>query len=176
MRHKNINEVTHQWMLENLTIDSIVVDATMGNGHDTLFLSNHSKKVYAFDISTQAYNETQKKVSLKNNVVLLLDSHEHMDNHIHQSIAGVVFNCGYLPNSDHTSVTTKTTTIRALDKAKDLLENHGWICITVYVGHDGGKQEAKSVLDWLKSNTRIEKIYTYDNVLRAPIAYFARLQ
>mgnify|MGYP001059415114 CR=1 FL=1 len=176
MRHKNINEVTHQWMLENLTDDSVVVDATMGNGHDTLFLSNHSKKVYAFDISTLAYNKTQKKVSHKDNVVLLLDSHQHMDNHVHQSIDGVVFNCGYLPNSDHTSVTNDKTTLCALDKAKKLLVKHGWICITVYVGHDGGKQEAKSVLNWLETNTRIEKTYTYDNVLLAPIAYFARLQ
>lgn len=44
----------------------IAVDATLGNGNDTLFLSNllHRGKVYAFDIQTIAI-EKFKKQSMK---------------------------------------------------------------------------------------------------------------
>jgi|SRR5690554_966228 len=176
MRHTNINTITHGWIKENVTSQSIVVDATIGNGHDTLFLSELVHRVYGFDISDQAMSETKKRVKHKNNVVLFLDSHHQLLKYIKSSIDGIVFNCGYLPNSDHASVTTSETTLAALENAKTLLNPTGWICITVYQGHDHGELEAKKVLDWLESNTIIEYRYTYDGVNKAPIAYFARLK
>ncbi len=87
-----------------------------------------------------------------------------------------MFNCGYLPNSDHSSETKSETTITALNNAKQILKKTSWICITVYVGHSHGEIEAKKVFEWLQSNTEIEETYTYKGVKNAPIAYFARLK
>lgn len=173
MRATNINIITHQWIKEAIDKESIVVDATMGNGHDTLFLSEHAQFVYAFDISAQALEITQKRLQHQTNVQLIHDSHEHIQTYINHPIDGIVFNCGYLPNSDHTSVTQSHTTLAALDGALTLLKPQGWLCITLYLGHPQGPQEAHDVKRWLDTHTKILKTYTYPNIEKAPIAYFA---
>ena len=47
-------QMSHDFLAQVLDDESIAVDATMGNGHDTLFLAKLAKKVYAFDIQEQA--------------------------------------------------------------------------------------------------------------------------
>ena len=47
--HSLVTEA-HKTVQPYLSKHSISIDATMGNGHDTLFLAQHSLKVYAFDI------------------------------------------------------------------------------------------------------------------------------
>ena len=54
-------EMAHDFLAEVVTKEDIVVDATMGNGHDTLFLAKLAKKVYAFDIQKQALEKTQER-------------------------------------------------------------------------------------------------------------------
>lgn len=176
MRQTNINEITHQWIAEYIIPNSIVVDATIGNGHDTLFLCDLAYYVYGFDVSKQALHTTSQKVKQYDNVQLILDSHHKLLDYIDTKIDGIVFNCGYLPNSDHSSVTNSETTLAALENAKKILKKTAWICIIVYLGHAHGEEEAKKVFDWLQSNTEIEKTYTYLGVKKAPIAYFARLK
>ena len=46
--------MAHAFLAEVVTKEDVVVDATMGNGHDTLFLAKLVKQVYAFDIQEQA--------------------------------------------------------------------------------------------------------------------------
>ena len=43
-------ELAHDFLAEIINKEDIVVDATMGNGYDTLFLARLAKQVYAFDI------------------------------------------------------------------------------------------------------------------------------
>ena len=47
-------EMAHQFLAEVITKEDVVVDATMGNGHDTAFLAQLAGQVYAFDIQEQA--------------------------------------------------------------------------------------------------------------------------
>lgn len=56
-------EMAHDFLAEVVTQDDIVVDATMGNGHDTLFLAKLAKQVYAFDIQEQALEKTQERLN-----------------------------------------------------------------------------------------------------------------
>ena len=42
-------EMAHQFLAEVITKEDVVVDATMGNGHDTAFLAQRAGQVYAFD-------------------------------------------------------------------------------------------------------------------------------
>ena len=58
-------EMAHDFLAEVVTQDDIVVDATMGNGHDTLFLAKLAKQVYAFDIQEQALENTQERLDRK---------------------------------------------------------------------------------------------------------------
>ena len=87
--------------------NSVVVDATAGNGNDTLFLAKTSaKKVYAFDIQTLAIDNTRKLIKeaeLTDKCEIILDSHFEFDKYINEKIRAVVFNLGYLPNADHES-------------------------------------------------------------------------
>ena len=55
--------MSHDFLAEVLDDESIVVDATMGNGNDTAFLAGLSKKVYAFDVQEQALGKTSQRLS-----------------------------------------------------------------------------------------------------------------
>ena len=69
-----------------------VVDFTMGNGHDTLWLSNavgENGKVYAFDIQQAALDSTSallKKENAPENYTLILDSHHNVKNYVKEPI------------------------------------------------------------------------------------------
>ena len=41
------------------------IDFTMGNGHDTLFLSDYCKHVYSYDIQAMALNNTKEFIKDK---------------------------------------------------------------------------------------------------------------
>jgi len=132
--------------------NSIVVDATCGNGNDTLFLAQSAaKKVYAFDIQQQAIDSTLKLLQTNNcleKCEVILDSHSNFDNYISEPIKAVVFNLGYLPNADHTITTLADTTLLAIDKFLTNLEINGRIVIVVYWGHEIMTEALKAVLDF----------------------------
>lgn len=89
-----------------------VVDATIGNGNDTLKLCQlvgETGKVYGFDIQEKALKNTASLLQKNgwNNAVLLHVSHAAISEFIKEKIQAAVFNLGYLPGGDH-SVTTCT--------------------------------------------------------------------
>ena len=47
MSRLHVTTKAHQWMNQIENPESIVVDATAGNGNDTLFLSKLAKEVFA---------------------------------------------------------------------------------------------------------------------------------
>lgn len=133
-----------------------VIDATCGNGHDTLALANMgAKKIYAFDIQEEALVRTREllidnNVSL-NKVQLILDSHSNMRQHVTEKVQVIVFNLGYLPSADK-SITTRTeTTLKAVEESLCLLKKDGLLCICMYSGHPGGDEEKKALLDFAEN-------------------------
>ena len=135
---------------ENLTL----IDATAGNGLDTLFLCNLAKNngfVYAFDIQEDAINRT--KALLENNPFanykLIVDSHENVLEYIEdKDIDVALFNLGYLPNSDKKIRTSYNTTISAIQNIISRLSKNGRIYICAYILHDKG-EEAFQIRDFL---------------------------
>lgn len=147
-----ICDLSHEIIKPYVTKHDIMIDATMGNGFDTLFLASISKHVYAFDIQDQALNETKKLLDQSNvdNVTLILDSHENMFDYI-KTFKGVFFNLGYLPKGDK-SVTTKTDiTLKTLNQILPRLEVNGFILYVIYPGHDEGFKESKALFDHIKT-------------------------
>jgi len=133
---------------------SLAVDATAGNGKDTLFLAQRvgsSGHVYAFDVQPQALEKTEAllaQAGLRQRVTLFEAGHEHLAAYIHRQIKVVMFNLGYLPGGDHAIITRPETTRAALESALELLEKGGIISVVAYTGHPGSLKE-KEVLEEL---------------------------
>lgn len=132
------------------------VDATVGNGHDTLFLAQAvgpRGRVYGFDVQERAIKATQNccgEAGVGDRVTLLHAGHERMAELLPDDVtaAAVMFNLGYLPGADKSVVTQPATTIAALDAALSLLAPGGVISITAYTAHPGGSEETEAVRHW----------------------------
>lgn len=135
----------------------VYVDATMGNGHDTLLfcrMAGDTGKVYAFDIQEEALKKTRELLLLhgvSDCAELILDGHEHMDSYLEDNSADAVcFNFGYLPGGDHRIATTPDTSVKAVEKALRILKPGAVMSLCIYSGGDTGFEEKKRLLAYLK--------------------------
>lgn len=142
-----ITEYAHKRVLNFITNNSRVVDATAGNGHDTVFLATHAAHVTAFDIQQTAILNTKHRIddAKLSNVTLIHDSHDKLTTYIKAPIDAVVFNLGYLPGSDKHITTLSNSTLHALKASLTLLKSGGVVMMTVYIGHREGQEEAKVI-------------------------------
>ncbi|MDP5875160.1 tRNA (mnm(5)s(2)U34)-methyltransferase [Streptococcus mutans] len=145
-------ELSHDFLSQVLDKNSIAIDATMGNGNDTVFLSHLAKKVYAFDVQEQALIKTREKLEQLNikNVQLILDGHQTINKYVTEPIRAAIFNLGYLPSADKSVITQPATTLTAIKKILERLEIGGRLAIMVYYGHEGGDKEKDAVLNFVK--------------------------
>ena len=143
-------EMAHDFLAQVITQEDIVVDATMGNGHDTFFLAKLAKQVYAFDIQEQALEKTSQRLQEAGltNAELILQGHETVDQFVRE-VKAAIFNLGYLPSADKSIITQPQTTIEALDKLCHMLVKGGRIAIMIYYGHEGGDIERDAVMDYV---------------------------
>ena len=143
-------EMAHDFLAQVITREDIVVDATMGNGHDTLFLAKLAKQVYAFDIQEQALEKTSQRLQEAGltNAELILQGHETVDQFV-KEVKAAIFNLGYLPSADKSIITQPQTTLDALDKLCHMLVKGGRIAIMIYYGHEGGDIERDAVMDFV---------------------------
>lgn len=110
----------------------VAVDMTCGNGYDTLFLSEISHKVYAFDIQEQAINQAKTLLNGKSNVTFINDNHANILDHLHEGVDVAVYNLGYLPGGDKSITTKAESTIDSLKSLLTILNDSGIIIIEVY--------------------------------------------
>lgn len=144
---------SHTLLAQIVSEGDTVIDATVGNGYDTLFLADlvgDSGKVIGFDIQSQAILVTSKKLkekNLLNRTALYQQGHETIETVLPEklTIKAAIFNLGYLPNSDKKLITKGKTTIKALSKILLHLEKGGRVILVVYYGHPGGLEEKESV-------------------------------
>jgi len=132
----------------------VVIDATVGNGNDTLKLSNAVGKtgvVYGFDIQKEAIESAKQQPYKHDNLIFLNESHSCMDKHIKENVGAVFFNLGYLPGGDHSISTKCETTLPAIGKALSLLTPGGIVVLVIYRGGDSGFLESESVVNYLKT-------------------------
>lgn len=161
MNSKPIHRTTdflHSLLRGRIHQGGTVVDATMGNGHDTLFLweqVSSSGIIYAFDIQQESLEKTRQRFKERDipidltNIKLILDGHENMGKYITQPIDAVMFNLGYLPGGAKEIVTNPDTTIKALSTALSLLKKGGIISFIIYYGHLGGIEEKNYLLTYV---------------------------
>jgi predicted methyltransferase len=143
----------------HLTAGAIAVDATCGNGFDTLFMAEQvgsSGVVYGVDIQSRAIETVKAKLQAAGTLSqcrLVVGSHSQLKAMIEPEHAGgvsvVMFNLGYLPLGDKTIVTKPETTLAGLDQAFEVLRPGGFLSVLAYPGHPGGQEESQCVADWI---------------------------
>lgn len=134
----------------------LVIDATAGNGHDTVFLADcvsETGRVLAFDVQEAALVSARSRVvaaGFAGRVDFFNQSHAEMEARAEvRSVAVVMFNLGYLPGENHDLTTESTGTLLALKAAARLLKPGGVLSVVCYPGHLTGAAEAMAVEAWL---------------------------
>lgn len=151
-----ITEFCHDFLRDYIMENDCCVDATAGNGNDTEFLcrmTGPGGRVYAFDIQREALEHTRnrlKDAGLLDRAVLIEDGHEHMAEHVKESVSVIVFNFGYLPGGDHRIATKAETSIAAVGQGLDLLKPGGIMNLCIYSGGDTGYEERDALLRFLR--------------------------
>ncbi|MDO9107195.1 MAG: class I SAM-dependent methyltransferase [Methylovulum sp.] len=148
-------KLAHEFIGNRLRPGDIAIDATVGNGHDTVFLLGQvgaSGHVYGFDRQLAAITATAAKLDPQAGITLLHASHAEMSAKIpvqlHGKIRACMFNLGYLPGGDKHIITTADTSLAALTDASRLLATGGIITVIAYPGHPGGYRETEQVKHW----------------------------
>lgn len=151
----NAMQYSHRLLAEIVQPGDQVVDATMGNGHDTLFLANLVKpqgKVFSFDIQAAALSATKARLEEQlpdhQHVQLIQDSHDQLTQYVEGPISGAIFNLGYLPGGDKQIITHSASTIAAVQQCLQLLKVGGRVVLVCYYGHPGGAAELTKLLDF----------------------------
>lgn len=137
----------------------VVIDATVGNGNDTLFLANlvgATGNVYGFDIQEDAIQTTSSKIKEHQleQVTLFQTGHENMKDYIpsihHRKVTGAIFNLGYLPGGNKEIVTKSATTIAAIEQLLEITSAEGIIVLVIYHGHEEGAIERDDLLQYVQ--------------------------
>jgi SAM-dependent methyltransferase len=167
-------QATHQLWKTHVKPGDLVVDATCGNGHDSLYLSklaiqsNKPGKLYCIDVQEEAIASTRRRLLEDPHLAGLVDqhvcfvhgSHESFPASIEQStVALICYNLGYLPGKkrllDMSSgvsdalITKPATTISSLRNALPLVKEGGLVSVVAYPGHAGGSEELEAVKEFL---------------------------
>ncbi len=147
--------LAHKYWKELLSPQDRAIDATCGNGHDTLFLAGILKlgKIYALDIQEKALKNALDLLK-KNNIFLdniFLINRSHEDFSAMHEIKLIVYNLGYLPGGDKAITTKAGSTLKSIQNGLDLVLVGGALSITTYSGHPEGEKEEESILQMLSS-------------------------
>ncbi len=156
--------LAHQRWGQILREGDSVIDATCGNGKDTLFLAQVicSKGVrgliIGIDIQKKALDQTQRHLQMNlsgdelNRVHLFHQSHEEFPPlALEHPIRLIVYNLGYLPQGDKELTTLTESTLASLKNGMALLMPEGMISVTCYPGHAEGAKEQENILKWART-------------------------
>lgn len=175
-------DMLHVLLKQVICKGDCVVDATAGNGHDTVFLAEavgDEGKVIAMDIQAEAIEATRRRLRenlLENRVELHQVSHVEIGRLVAAGSAKViVFNLGYLPGSDRALITQAETTLQALAESVLALKKGGVLAVICYPDHAGGDDEAAQVSGFLRGlgNFRLARYELLSTHRAAPFLLLA---
>ena len=168
------------FILSHLHEGDCAADFTMGNGHDTEFLSKTvgaAGKVTAFDIQPKALESTAKNLrdwGCPENWRLICDSHHNAPKYIEGKIKAGMFNLGYLPGSGNKALTTmRETTLPAVENALSLLDRDAILMVAVYPGHPEGALEGEELQRYFATLSRYKLCIAKFQMVNSPTSpYF----
>lgn len=182
MKRISLVNAAHDLIRDILHPGDIAIDATVGNGHDTVFLAGQvgpPGRVYGFDIQQAAIDSTLEKfrqTHIPDCLTLIHASHadmaEKVPEHFHGKIRVIMFNLGYLPGGDKSVITQTDSTLPALTAATRILAVNGIITLLAYPGHPGGDRETDQVKNWCEQldteQFEVSTIYSTEHKDTAP--------
>ncbi len=155
MELKSARYLASDYLARTVKAGDTVIDATAGNGHDTLFLAGlvgETGHVFAFDVQESAIRATGECVrvgGLENRVTLIHAGHERMTEYVTGPVRAVCFNLGWLPGGNKDITTHWETTFQAVTQALSLLMPLGICTVCVYPGHAEGEKERQRLKPFL---------------------------
>lgn len=184
MKPVSLLESAHQSIKSALIGGDVAIDATLGNGHDTLFLAQSvgdRGHVYGFDVQIQAIQATRQRLmarDLLGRVSLNHACHSQMETYVDGAVKAIMFNLGYLPGADKQLITRVETTLQAVAAGCRLLAKEGVMTILAYPGHAGGDIESEELRLWIQcldmERFQVELILSHHQSESAPILFVIR--
>ena len=176
-----MTDMAHLLLAQYVQEGDTVIDATAGNGYDTLFLAQKvgdAGIVHAFDVQREAIENTRERLkdhNLSHRVRLHHTTHTDISK-LNTPVKAVVFNLGYLPGSDKEIVTQGATTCGAVAAALSLLQSGGAVVIVLYRGHAGGEQEAADVEAYVRQLSHSSYVVSkYEHINVSPTSPYILL-
>lgn len=139
------------------------IDATCGNGHDTLALAQavgRSGRILAIDLQKDAIDASRQRLAAHQieNTDFVCGSFVQLETYWRawtetqvEAVSepkAVVFNLGYLPGGNK-NVTTKTEdTLLAVQQALSVIAHGGIVTLVLYPGHEEGAREREALLEF----------------------------
>jgi len=155
-RRKSLTQLAHNVLRRIVTSGDTVIDATAGNGHDTMKLAalvGATGHVIGIDVQPEAISQTAARLKDAGLTadLRLADHAVELQQLLAEGIRvkAVMFNLGYRPGSDKTITTSVASTQTALQAASQLLTGGGAITVVAYRGHARGQEEAVAVERWI---------------------------
>ena len=150
-------QLAHLFFQQFILPGDSVVDATCGNGHDTLLmceLVGPSGTVLGLDIQAEAVINTRERIARYSERATIIEgNHADICDWINKCQLGaprlVAFNLGYLPGGDKAIITNPDSTLKAIEGALSVLEARGAVVLVVYTGHEGGEAESQAINEWV---------------------------
>ena len=137
-----------------------VIDATCGNGHDTLILAQavgSQGDVLALDIQREALDSSKALMAEHDMKQVCFAQANFADMKRYSAFAfpdqrpsAVVFNLGYLPGGDKRITTTVEDSLRGIQSALELIKPDGIVTVVLYSGHEEGAKEKEVILEFAK--------------------------
>jgi hypothetical protein len=152
-------DLAHHFWKQLLEPNDVVIDATTGNGKDSLFLaellSPLQGSLFCIDVQKQALDITKnllenKAPSFLSRVQFFHQSHAKLplipkD----KTLKLIVWNLGYLPKGDKSITTNTDSTLESVFAGMNILSPGGLLSITCYPGHVEGRKEQEYLLQKL---------------------------
>jgi len=172
-------DLQKHFILSHLKEGDIAVDFTMGNGHDTAFLSRTVGKngfVTAFDIQPLALINTEATLRAEGcppNYRLIRASHDRAPEFVKTPIKAGMFNLGYMPGSGNKALTTmRSTTLPAVENAVGMLGRDAILLVAVYPGHPEGAAEGEELTRYFSTLSRYKMTVAQFRLLNSPTSPF----
>lgn len=192
--HLKLTHLLWRELLPGLHNNDVFIDATSGNGFDSLELvrllqcSTGAKRLFCIDVQAKAIAATTARLVaefgdrlVREHVTFVEQSHETFPGSIEEgSVALLVYNLGYLPGSsgdgDARVISSASTTRRSLQNAFPLLRPGGLLTVTSYRGHEGGEEETAACEELLSKLSKSQwRVFSHRplNADKGPVLFTA---
>ena len=149
-------EMTLQYINEG----DYVIDATCGNGNDTLTLAQAvgpNGDVLALDLQREAIDASKALMGEHDikNVCFGQTNFTSMQKFSgfafpDRAPSAIVFNLGYLPGGDKSITTMMEDSLVGIKEALELVAFDGIVTVVLYSGHEEGAREKEAILEFAK--------------------------